>query len=145
MYRLRTLRTVWRCNLKRLLLTGVVLIALLPTTALGRGVVVVGPAFGPGWYGPYYGMYPYGPYGAPNAGQVKLDTKVKDAEVYINGSYAGTVGQLKTMMMRSGNYDISIRAPGRAHFEQHIYVVAGKTLKLQPDLRVQASPAPTDR
>jgi hypothetical protein len=136
-----------RCNMKSLLLIGVVLMALLPTTALARGVVVFGPGFAPyGWYGPYYGMYPYGPYVAgPNTGVVKLDSKVKDAEVFVNGSYAGTVGQLKTMMMRSGNYDISIRAPGRTPFEQQVYVVAGKTLKLQPDLRVQASPAPTAR
>ena len=132
--------------MKRLLIMGAVLMALLPTAAFARGrsVIVVGPGFGPyGWYGPYYGMYPYGPYGTPNAGQVKLDTKVKDAEVFINGNYAGTVGQLKTMMMRSGNYDISIRAPGRTPFEQQVYVVAGKTLKLQPDLRVQPSPPPT--
>jgi hypothetical protein len=126
----------WRCNLKTLIFTSVVLIALLPTTAFARGVVFFGPAFAPyGWYGPYYGMYPYGPYFAGVAvGTVKLDTKVKDAEVFVNGAYAGTVGQLKTMMMRSGDYDISIRAAGRTPFEQHIYVVAGKTLKLQPNL-----------
>jgi hypothetical protein len=60
-------------------------------------------------------MYPYAPYFAGSAaGIVKLDTKVKDAEVFVNGAYAGTVGQLKTMMMRSGSYDISIRAAGRA-------------------------------
>lgn len=128
--------------MKKLILASVVLMALLPTTALARGVVAVGPAFGPyGWYGPYYGMYPYGPYFAGSAaGIVKLDTKVKDAEVFVNGAYAGTVGQLKTMMMRSGTYDILIRAAGRASFEQHIYVVAGKTLKLQPDLHLQGSP-----
>jgi hypothetical protein len=132
--------------MKRLLIVGAVLMALLPTTAFARGraVIVVGPGFGPyGWYGPYYGMYPYGPYGSPNAGQVKLDTKIKEAEVFINGNYAGTVGQLKTIMMRSGKYDISVRAAGRTPFEQQVYVVAGKTLKLQPDLRVQPSPAPT--
>jgi hypothetical protein len=134
--------------MKRLLTIGVILMALLPATAFARGGVVVRPGFGPGgygWYGPYYGMYPYGPYGAPNVGQLKLDTKVKDAEVYINGSYAGTVGKLKTMWMRPGSYDISIQAPGRTSFKQQVYVIAGKTLKLEPDLRVQATPAPTDR
>jgi len=134
--------------MKRLLIISVVLTALLPSAAFARGrsVIVVGPEFGPyGWNSPYYGMYPYGPYGAPNAGEVKLDTKIKDVEVFINGNYAGTVGQLKTMMMRSGKYDISVRAPGRTPFEQQVYVVAGKTLKLQPDLRVQPSSAPTDR
>lgn len=127
--------------MKNLFLIGVALVALLPSTAFarGRGVIFVGPGFAPyGWYGPYYGMYPYGPYAfAPNAGQVKLDTHVKDADVYINNHYAGTVGQLKTMTMLSGDYDISVRAPGRSPFEEKIHVVAGKTLKLNPDLRVQ--------
>jgi opacity protein-like surface antigen len=136
--------------MKRLLLVSVAFVAMLPTTALARGRVgvFVGPAFAPygwyGWYGPYYGMYPYGPpFGVPNAGEVKLDTKVKDAEVFIDGSYAGTVGQLKTMTMRSGNYSIEIRAPGRTPFEQKIHVVAGKTMKLRPDLGVQPPSAPT--
>jgi PEGA domain len=132
---------------QKLFLTGIVLMALLPATAFARGaaVVGVGPAFGPyGWYGSYYGSSPYGPY-LVNAGQVKLDTQVKDAEVFIDGSYAGTIRELKTMMMRPGNYDISVRAPGRETFEQKIYVVAGKTLKLRPNLQVQSTPASTAR
>jgi hypothetical protein len=113
--------------------------------ARGRVAVFVGPGFAPygwygyGWYGPY-GMYP--PFGVPNAGEVKLDTKIKDAEVFINGSYAGTVGQLKTMTMRAGDYKLEIRAPGRTPFQQQIYVVAGKTMKLRPDLRIQTLEAP---
>ena len=137
--------------MKRLLLVSAAFMATLPMTALARGRVgvFVGPAFAPygwygdGWYSPY-GMYPYGPYGAaPNAGEVKLDTNLKDAEVFINGYYAGAVGKLKTMVMRSGNYSIEIRAPGRTPFQQQIYVVAGKTMKLHPDLSVQVPPPPT--
>jgi PEGA domain len=132
---------------KSLILVSVVLMALLPTAAFARSrVVIVGPGFAPyGWYSPYYGGYPpYGPYAtAPNAGEVKLDTKIKDAEVFINGSYAGTVKELKTMVMRPGKYKIEVRAPGRTSFEQQIFVVAGKTMKLHPDLRVQAPPSPT--
>jgi hypothetical protein len=109
-------------------------------------MVVVGPRFGPyGWYGSYYGPYPYGPYLVANVGRVKLDTHVKEADVFIDGSYAGTLRDLKTMMMRSGNHEISVRAPGRETFEQKIYVVAGKTLKLRPELRMQSTPAPTVR
>jgi PEGA domain len=133
---------------RKLFLSGIVLMALLPAMAFagGRAVVVAGPAFGPyGWYGSYYGPYPYAPYLLSNVGQVKLDTHVKEADVFIDGSYAGTIRELKTMMMRPGNYDISVRAPGRDTFEQKIYVVAGKTLKLRPELRVQSTPAPTVR
>ena len=131
--------------MRRFLLFSAAFVAMLPMTALARGRVFVGPGFSPygwygyGWYGPY-GMY--GPYGAaPNAGKVKLDTNIKDAEVFINGSYAGTVGQLKTMVLRSGNYNIEVRAPGRTPFQQRIYIVAEKTIKLHPELRLQA-PAP---
>jgi PEGA domain len=133
---------------RKLFLVGTVLMTLLSATAFGRGpaMVVVGPGFGAyGWYGSYYGPYPYGPYLVANVGQVKLDTHVKEADVFIDGSYAGTLRDLKTMMMRPGNYDISVRALGRETFEQKIYVIAGKTLKLRPQLRVQSTPSPTVR
>ena len=100
-----------------------------------RGGVLYGGAVG--WYDPYYGAYPYPTsYLAPNAGIVKLDTPVKDAEVFINGSYAGTAGKLKTMTMLAGNYTIELRAPGRESFKKDIFVTAGKTMKLSPDLHV---------
>ena len=136
--------------MKRLLLVSAAFVAMLPMTAFARGRVgvFVGPGFAPfgwygygyGWYGPY-GMYP--PFGVPNAGEVKLDTNIKDAEVFINGSYAGTVGKLKTMTMRAGKYNLEIRAPGRTPFQQQIYVVAGKTMKLRPELRIQPPVAPS--
>jgi opacity protein-like surface antigen len=132
--------------MRKLLLVIVAAVAMLPAigAARGRVGVFVGPGFAPyGWYGGYgpgYGFYPSGPYGTPNAGEVKIDTKVKDAEVLINGSLAGTVGQLKTMILRAGTYDVQVRAPGRAPFEQKIYVVAGKTVKLRPDLSVVNTP-----
>jgi hypothetical protein len=62
---------------------------------------------------------------------------VKDAEVYINGAYAGTVGKLKTMYLRPGSYDIEVRAAGRAQFDQKVYIAAGKTLNLSPPLHVE--------
>src|SRR5258708_14930725 len=121
--------------MRKLFLVSIMLMALLPAAAFarGRGVVVVGPGFAPyGWYGPYYGPYSYGPYSIANAGQVKLDTQVKEAEVFIEGSYAGKVRELKTMMMRPGSYDISVRAPGRETFEQKVYVVAGTSSNFKP-------------
>jgi hypothetical protein len=78
--------------------------------------------------------------GDPNAGEVKLDTKIKDADVFIDGSLAGATGHLKTMQLRAGSYDLQIRAPGRVPFEQKIYVVAGKVLTLHPDLAVVTAP-----
>jgi hypothetical protein len=132
--------------MRKLFLIAIVLMTLPPTAAFARGVAVfvVGPPVGPygyGWYGPYYGPYPYGSYPSAYVGQVKLDTHVKEGEVFIDGNYAGTLKDLKTMMMRPGNYDISVRAPGRETFDQKVFVVAGKTLRLYPDLRPQSAPS----
>ena len=71
---------------------------------------------------------------------MKFETDVKDAEVYINGAYAGTVGKLKTLNLRPGSYDIEVRAVGRTQFDKKVYIAAGKTLHLNPDLHVQARP-----
>jgi hypothetical protein len=131
--------------MKKVLMICITAAAMMaPLTAYARpGRVFVAPAFGWGGYSPYWGPYPY-PYGyydyAPATGAVKFDTSVKDAEVYIDGAYAGTVGKLKTMHFRPGSYDIEVRAPGRAQFDKKVYVAAGKTLHLNPDLRVQAQP-----
>jgi len=127
---------------KNLLILAAALMTLAPmsSSAAIRGAVVVGrPYYGGGWYGPYWGPYwgaPYGGYyyGHPNAGEVKLDTKVKDAQVFINGAYAGTTKQNKSMYLRPGSYNIEIREAGRSPFAQRVYVVAGKTLHLHPEL-----------
>jgi len=132
--------------MKKMLLFASAALMLLPlaVAARGRVAVFVGPAFAPmGWYGygygPFYRPYPYGAYyGVPNAGQVKLDTKVKAAEVFVDGAYAGTAGKLKTMWMRPGTYTIELRAPGRAQFAEKIYVVAGKTVHVEPGFQPEA-------
>jgi hypothetical protein len=93
-----------------------------------------GPAYygwyGPGWYGPGY----YGPYGfaaSSNVGKVKIDTKMKDARVYVDGGYAGTAGDLKTFPLRPGTHDIELRDPsGQSMFQEKVDVIAGKTTKV---------------
>jgi hypothetical protein len=101
-----------------------------------------GPAFyGPAWYGP--GWYGYGPgwgwgpgygYGynnVPTTGSVKLETKMKDAAVYVDGGYAGTVGELKTFHLRPGDYNLELRDhEGHSIYQERVSVIAGKTLKI---------------
>jgi hypothetical protein len=126
--------------MKKMLLIASAALMLLPLTVAARGrvSVFVGSGFAPmGWYGygygPFYRPYAYGAYyGVPNAGQVKLDTHVKDAQVFVDGAYAGTSGKLKTMWMRPGTYTIEMRAPGQPQFAEKIYVVAGKTVHVEP-------------
>jgi hypothetical protein len=126
--------------MKKMLLIASAALMLLPLTAAARVGVFVGSGFAPmGYYG--YGPFyrPYGPYyGVPNAGQVKLDTKVKDAQVFVDGAYAGTSGKLKTMWMRPGTYTIELRAPGQAQFAEKIYVVAGKTVHVEPGFAAES-------
>ncbi len=125
---------------KAMLLLAGALMTLAPVSASAaiRGYVVVGPHYYVGgWYSPYWGPYwglPYPLYSYPNSGEVKLETKVKDAQVFINGAYAGTTHDNKTMHLRPGNYNIEIREGGRTEFAQNVYVTAGKTLKIRPEL-----------
>ncbi len=127
---------------KGLLIVAAALMTIVPmkASAAVRGFVGVGrPYYYGGWYAPYWGPY-WGPgwggyyYEHPNAGEVKLDTKVKDAQVFINGAYAGTTHQNKSMYLRPGSYNIEIRESGRSQYAEKVYVVAGKTLHLHPAL-----------
>jgi len=130
--------------MRKLLLVCAALMVALPASAAVRyvrGGFGFGPAYGPWgtWYAPYfYGAYPA--FSHPNAGEVKLDTNVKDAEVFINGAYAGTVRSLKSMWLRQGAYNLEVRSRGRARYAERIYVVNGKTLRVRPELRVEPKP-----
>ena len=125
---------------KTLLIVAAALMTLAPmsSSAAIRGFVTVGrPYYGAGYgggYGPYWGPAYGGYYAHPNSGEVKLDTKVKDAQVFINGAYAGTTHETKSMNLRPGTYNIEIREAGRTQYAEKVYVVAGKTLHLHPEL-----------
>ena len=119
---------------KGLLVLTFALMTLAPMSASAaiRGFIGVGPYWGPYW-GSYWGPGYYG-YAYPFSGEVKLDTKVKDADVFINGAFAGTTHQAKSMHLRPGTYNIEIREAGVTRFAQSVYVVAGRTLHLRPQL-----------
>ena len=124
---------------KGLMTLAVALMTLAPMSASAAvRVFVGGPIYGPvygGWYAPFWGPY-WGPAWGyfPNAGEVKLDTKVKDAQVFINGAYAGTTHENKTMHLRPGSYNIEIREGNTTPFAQKVFVAAGKTVHLHPEL-----------
>jgi PEGA domain len=121
---------------KLMMIVATAALLMAPLAASARVAIFVGPRIGWGWYAPYwgpapyYGYYPYGPAG----GELKFDTHDKDAQVYINGAYAGTVKQVKTMHLRPGSYDVEVREQGQAPFDQKVYIAAGKTLHLNPDV-----------
>lgn len=102
-----------------------------------RTRIVVGPTYGPWGYGypGYYGGYPgvgLPVNSHPNAGQVKLDTKQKDAKVFIDGAYAGTAKEMKATWLPQGTHDLKIRAADGEKFESEVYVASGKTIHIHP-------------
>lgn len=123
----------------------------LGTVALNTGYIS-GPLwypYAPYGYYPYYGavfdpfLAPFSPYYYPasfvhgtDKGQIELKADPKDASLYIDGAYAGTVQHLKNIWLDPGAYDFSIRAAGREPFQQRVYVLTGKTLTISAKLTV---------
>jgi hypothetical protein len=86
--------------------------------------------WGPSWYGGSYWGYGYSmPAGM---GKIRIKTQLKDAEVFVDGAYAGTAGQTKDMFLDSGAHDIEVRAADHPKFAERVYVLSGKTLNISP-------------
>lgn len=121
---------------------GIALLALsivVPAASAHPRVFIGGGFYGPAFYGPgYFGWYGPGYYGAPYTvdagpylGKVKFETKMKDANVYVDDAYAGTVRQLGTFPLKPGTHNLELRDPsGQVLFQDRVSIVAGKTLKL---------------
>ena len=129
-------------------------LALIPLTAqsgIKFGGVAIGASFASGpYYGPYYGYGCYdpfwcGPYGYPwgptfytsapgrPMGEIKLAVADKQAEVYIDGAFAGLAKDLKHLWLDPGAYDFEVRAAGHPAVQRRAYVLTNKTLKLNFD------------
>jgi hypothetical protein len=108
------------------------MLAVMPAPAAARVFVRGGWGWGPGWYGAGYwgpGYYSYLPYG----GTVKIVTPAKDASVFVDGGYAGTVKQMHKFSLRPGAHDLAVKAPnGQPLYNQRIEVIRGKTLEVHP-------------
>ncbi|HEY7390184.1 MAG TPA: PEGA domain-containing protein [Bryobacteraceae bacterium] len=113
----------------------------------GPGVYPYGFPYGPYyspiaaslWWDSIWGFYPAGyPAGyftpADGKGEVKLNDAPKDATVYLNGGYAGTVEHLKSFWLDPGVYDLVLSTPDGREYQQRVYVLTGKTLKIEAKL-----------
>src|SRR5579871_4819500 len=90
-----------------------------------------GPAF---YYSPYYYPAYYGGVyaAAPRGGDVKIDTHLKDASVYVDGGFAGSTGKLKHFSLKSGNHDIEVRnTAGQTLFHDKVQVLPGRTVEIK--------------
>jgi len=115
-----------------------------------------GPAY---WGTPFYGYYgsqfwtpfwpSHSPYGGlafsgfypaynfqrgPNMGEIKLQAEPVTASVFINDAYAGRVQDLRSISLEPGVYNLRIETEGRPGFARRVYVLSGKTLKVEANL-----------
>jgi PEGA domain len=102
----------------------------------------------PGWYGGYYDpfffgyygqyRYPYPPYyggwGYDNTGSARLQVSPRNAQVYIDGYFAGVVdefdGALQRLNVEAGEHELQIFLEGYQTFTQKVLFVRGRTLKI---------------
>jgi hypothetical protein len=94
--------------------------------------VVIGPAFGyvgPNWYYPYYGpAYAL----EPAKGELKIDTHLKDASVYVDGGFVGPISKFKKFDLKPGNHEIELRdASGGMIFQQRVQILLGRTTEVR--------------
>jgi len=123
----------------------------------GRVVVGVGGYYGrpypyyypyyasPFWYGyPWFSFsYPFGPYpyGYPYysyESSIRLEVKPKEAEVYVDGYYAGIVddfdGTFQRLHVLRGQHELTLYREGFKSIHQNVYLAAGSTFKVKTNL-----------
>lgn len=130
-----------------------------PAVSVGVGVgVYYGPTIYRSWYAspyfywggypfyPYYGgpwyPYPYA-YGYPYAypyvydlgGSLRLQVTPKQAGVFVDGYYAGTVddfdGTFQRLHVEPGEHDLQVYLPGHRLIRQKVYLQPGKTFSVR--------------
>lgn len=85
--------------------------------------------YGAGYYGPWYPLSFYQP--GPTKGLVRLKNVENTAEIYIDQAYAGVAKDLKNIYLDPGAYDLEVRSPGKVPVQKRVYVLSGKTVKLE--------------
>ena len=103
--------------------------------------------------GPYPYPYPYPMHYVDPGASLRLDVKPKNAEVYVDGFYAGIVddfsGTFKHLNVPAGEHDLTLYLEGYRTAKQHLRLTSDKTLKvkytmekLAPGEQQEARPTP---
>jgi len=99
--------------------------------------------YGPYWYGPYwYGSDRYGSewYGEDDSqgGSLKLEVKPNNADVYVDGYFAGIVddfdGFFQSLDVAPGNHSLTLWCQGYRTVTQEVHVLRGNPLKLRYEM-----------
>lgn len=109
--------------------------------------------YGPGgrglfYFDLYYGSYVfyphtvirydnYGTYGYPT-GELRLQVKPRDAQVFIDGAYVGTVDQFdgvfQSLRLESGDYRVEIVLPGFEPLDFDVRILPGEKVTYRGEL-----------
>jgi hypothetical protein len=109
------------------------------------------PIYPYGYYGYPYAYGPYGYYGGRSLGEVHVKSPDSNAQIFINGAFAGRAHDLKRFYLVPGTYDIEQHI-GTDVQVQHVYVIANRSLKIEfgkpgtlnpPPAPAPPAPAPT--
>lgn len=120
----------------------------------GRPVVFVAarpyyPVFYHPFYSPWYGWhpydfywqrypYPYYPYRYDNTGSARIQVRPKDAEVFIDGYFVGTVddfdGWLQRLHVEAGEHEIELYHPQYRTIREKVLFRPGGTLKIEYEM-----------
>lgn len=94
------------------------------------------------WFGPQWGWgYPY-PWGgwrvAPPEASLRLDVRPRDAQVYVDGYFAGDVdqfdGALQRLRLPPGQHEIVIYKEGFRSHRERLYLAVNSSRRLTHDL-----------
>ena len=93
--------------------------------------------YGGGYYGNYYGRGYYSGYGYE--GHLRLKVKPSDAEVFVDGYYAGIVDEFDNLFqhlnIESGPHRIEIREDGYEPLSFEVRILPGRTVTYKGELR----------
>jgi hypothetical protein len=126
----------------------------------GPRVAVVGGSyyadpffFGDPWYAYEYPWrpYPYRYYGTGPEASIRIEVTPRQAEVYVDGYYAGVVddfdGMFQRLRLEPGEHEIEVYLDGHKPFRQKVYLTPDNTFRIKGALQPlapgeQAEPRP---
>ena len=102
------------------------------------------------WFGPQWGMYPpyYRRYAVEPDSAVRLEVKPKEAEVYVDGYYAGIVddfdGIFQRLRIAPGEHEVEFYLDGYRSVQQKVFLTPDNTFKLTYTMERLAAGQPAD-
>jgi hypothetical protein len=119
----------------------------------GRIVIGGGYFHSPFFYDPFWGPYAYGygfyPYGSRANSDVRVEVTPKQAEVYVDGYYAGVAddfdGAFKHLHTTPGGHAITLHLEGYRTVTQNVYVPPDTTFKLRDTMEKLAAGETTEQ